>query len=200
MRIYPDGQILYSVRCVLHLFLFTAHISTRSQTFDGNVVSNGSVQLPNGHTNVPLGLGLLRLHNYRYRLRMDAKSTCSTEERLSGLIAEFPPHERQHDSVHEFYEHWYELDYVSALTITHFKGTYSCLRLVLALQRSFAYYILHLYLPSTMLVIVSWVSFWLERTAVPARVTLGVTTLLTMTAQVKLSQSILLKVFLGHRR
>ncbi|KAK6048380.1 Neurotransmitter-gated ion-channel transmembrane region [Cooperia oncophora] len=34
-----------------------------------------------------------------------------------------------------------------------------------------------------MLVIVSWVSFWLDRTAVPARVTLGVTTLLTMTTQ-----------------
>jgi anionic glutamate receptor len=34
-----------------------------------------------------------------------------------------------------------------------------------------------------MLVIVSWVSFWLPRTAVPARVTLGVTTLLTMTTQ-----------------
>ncbi|VDO52915.1 unnamed protein product [Onchocerca flexuosa] len=34
-----------------------------------------------------------------------------------------------------------------------------------------------------MLVIVSWVSFWLDRTAIPARVTLGVTTLLTMTTQ-----------------
>uniref|UniRef100_A0A0M3I2E2 Neur_chan_memb domain-containing protein n=1 Tax=Ascaris lumbricoides TaxID=6252 RepID=A0A0M3I2E2_ASCLU len=34
-----------------------------------------------------------------------------------------------------------------------------------------------------MLVIVSWVSFWLDRTAVPARITLGVTTLLTMTTQ-----------------
>lgn len=48
----------------------------------------------------------------------------------------------------------------------------------------YSYYLLQLYVPSSMLVIVSWVSFWLDRTAVPARVTLGVTTLLTMTTQV----------------
>ncbi|CCD69051.1 Ig-like domain-containing protein [Caenorhabditis elegans] len=62
-------------------------------------------------------------------------------------------------------------------------GTYSCLRTVLELRRQFSYYLLQLYIPSTMLVIVSWVSFWLDRGAVPARVTLGVTTLLTMTTQ-----------------
>ncbi|KAI1705759.1 neurotransmitter-gated ion-channel ligand binding domain-containing protein [Ditylenchus destructor] len=62
-------------------------------------------------------------------------------------------------------------------------GAYSCLRTILQLQRQFSYYLLQLYIPSTMLVIVSWVSFWLDRTAVPARVTLGVTTLLTMTTQ-----------------
>uniref|UniRef100_A0A914D0N0 Ig-like domain-containing protein n=1 Tax=Acrobeloides nanus TaxID=290746 RepID=A0A914D0N0_9BILA len=62
-------------------------------------------------------------------------------------------------------------------------GEYSCLRTTLQLQRQFSYYLLQLYIPSTMLVIVSWVSFWLDRSAVPARVTLGVTTLLTMTTQ-----------------
>lgn len=35
-----------------------------------------------------------------------------------------------------------------------------------------------------MLVIVSWVSFWLDPNAVPARVALGVTTLLTMATQI----------------
>jgi len=59
-------------------------------------------------------------------------------------------------------------------------GEYSCLRTSLVLRREFSYYLLQLYIPSSMLVIVSWVSFWLDKDSVPARVTLGVTTLLTM--------------------
>ena len=35
-----------------------------------------------------------------------------------------------------------------------------------------------------MLVIVSWVSFWLDPKSIPARVSLGVTTLLTMATQI----------------
>lgn len=50
-------------------------------------------------------------------------------------------------------------------------------------MREYSYYLLQLYIPSFMLVIVSWVSFWLDKDAVPARVSLGVTTLLTMTTQ-----------------
>ncbi|CAJ0593434.1 unnamed protein product, partial [Cylicocyclus nassatus] len=62
-------------------------------------------------------------------------------------------------------------------------GTYSCLRTIIELKREFSYYLLQLYIPSFMLVAVSWVSFWLDKDSVPARVTLGVTTLLTMTTQ-----------------
>ncbi|KAF8366079.1 hypothetical protein PRIPAC_83908, partial [Pristionchus pacificus] len=62
-------------------------------------------------------------------------------------------------------------------------GVYSCLRTEIELKREFSYYLLQLYIPSFMLVAVSWVSFWLDKDSVPARVTLGVTTLLTMTTQ-----------------
>ncbi|XP_014666584.1 PREDICTED: glutamate-gated chloride channel-like isoform X2 [Priapulus caudatus] len=70
--------------------------------------------------------------------------------------------------------------YCSSTTNT---GQYSCLRVTLKLKRQFSYYLLQLYIPSYMLVIVSWVSFWLDKEAVPARVSLGVTTLLTMATQ-----------------
>lgn len=82
-------------------------------------------------------------------------------------------------------------DFLSASTAglraTRFlSGEYSCLRVHLHFQRMFSYYLLQLYIPSFMLVIVSWVSFWVDKSSVPARVTLGVTTLLTITTQVRL--------------
>ncbi|XP_037071823.1 glutamate-gated chloride channel-like [Pollicipes pollicipes] len=62
-------------------------------------------------------------------------------------------------------------------------GEYSCLTVDLLFKREFSYYLIQIYVPCCMLVIVSWVSFWLDQNAVPARVSLGVTTLLTMATQ-----------------
>ena len=36
-------------------------------------------------------------------------------------------------------------------------------------------------MPASLIVVVSWLSFWIHRTATPARVALGITTVLTMT-------------------
>ena len=66
---------------------------------------------------------------------------------------------------------------------SYFTGEYSCLTVDLTFKREFSYYLLTIYVPCCMLVIVSWVSFWLDPNAVPARVSLGVTTLLTMSTQ-----------------
>ncbi|XP_050086010.1 glutamate-gated chloride channel isoform X3 [Anopheles aquasalis] len=71
-------------------------------------------------------------------------------------------------------------DYCNSKTNT---GEYSCLKVDLLFKREFSYYLIQIYIPCCMLVIVSWVSFWLDQGAVPARVSLGVTTLLTMATQ-----------------
>ncbi|XP_008543811.1 glutamate-gated chloride channel isoform X3 [Microplitis demolitor] len=74
----------------------------------------------------------------------------------------------------------YLTDYCNSKTNT---GEYSCLKVDLLFKREFSYYLIQIYIPCCMLVIVSWVSFWLDQSAVPARVSLGVTTLLTMATQ-----------------
>ena len=40
---------------------------------------------------------------------------------------------------------------------------------------------IQVYIPSSLIVVMSWVSFYLDRSSAPARVGLGVTTVLTVT-------------------
>lgn len=59
----------------------------------------------------------------------------------------------------------------------------SCLSVRLSLKRAIGHHLVQSYLPSILIVVISWVSFWLDVDAIPARVTLGVTTLLTISAE-----------------
>jgi glycine receptor alpha-3 len=60
-------------------------------------------------------------------------------------------------------------------------GNYSRLACDIQFVRSMGFYLIQIYIPSSLIVVISWVSFWINRNAAPARVSLGVTTVLTMT-------------------
>ena len=60
--------------------------------------------------------------------------------------------------------------------------------------RSMGYYLIQIYIPASLIVIISWVSFWLHRNATPARVALGVTTVLTMTTLMSSTNAALPKI------
>ncbi|XP_016400999.1 gamma-aminobutyric acid receptor subunit beta-1-like isoform X2 [Sinocyclocheilus rhinocerous] len=59
--------------------------------------------------------------------------------------------------------------------------SYPRLSLSFKLKRNIGYFILQTYMPSTLITILSWVSFWINYDASAARVALGITTVLTMT-------------------
>ncbi|KAL8562199.1 hypothetical protein ACOMHN_005184 [Nucella lapillus] len=60
---------------------------------------------------------------------------------------------------------------------------FTCIRAEFSLKRQYGYYMSQVYIPSMLVVILSWVSFWLDIDAVPARISLGLLTVLTMTTQ-----------------
>ncbi|KAG8579235.1 hypothetical protein GDO81_010770 [Engystomops pustulosus] len=60
-------------------------------------------------------------------------------------------------------------------------GIYPRLTLYFVLKRNIIYFILETYIPSSLLVILSWISFWISQSSVPARTCFGVTTVLAMT-------------------
>ncbi|XP_057288092.1 gamma-aminobutyric acid receptor subunit rho-2 [Pezoporus wallicus] len=59
-------------------------------------------------------------------------------------------------------------------------GWYNRLYINFTLRRHIFFFLLQTYFPATLMVMLSWVSFWIDRRAVPARVSLGITTVLTM--------------------
>ncbi|KAK6173397.1 hypothetical protein SNE40_016856 [Patella caerulea] len=75
-----------------------------------------------------------------------------------------------------------------------FEVNHTCISVHFHLARNPGFYLLHVYIPSILIVIISWVSFWLSKDAVTARASLGILTILTMTTQTTSSVASLPKV------
>lgn len=60
-----------------------------------------------------------------------------------------------------------------------FSGNYSSLSFNLHLAREMGFYMMDYFIPSVMIVAISWVSFWLQADAAPPRIMLGTSTMLT---------------------
>lgn len=148
VRIFPDGEILYSIRISLTL---ACPMDLRLYPLDKQVC-------------------VLQIASYGW-----AKDDLIYQWKEKDPVQVVP-------GLHlpRFTLEQYKSAYCDVITNT---GKYSCLKVELIFKREFSYYLLTIYVPCCMLVIVSWVSFWLDQNAIPARVSLGVTTLLTMSTQ-----------------
>ncbi|KAI0234379.1 Gamma-aminobutyric acid receptor alpha-like [Lamellibrachia satsuma] len=60
-------------------------------------------------------------------------------------------------------------------------GEFSVLYVNFALRRHTGYFLINIYVPCSLLVVLSWVGFWINREATSDRIALGITVVLTMT-------------------
>ncbi|XP_069989689.1 glutamate-gated chloride channel [Penaeus vannamei] len=148
IRIYPNGDVLYSIRISMTL-------------------------------SCPMNLKLYPLDTQVCQLLM-ASYGWTTDDLLFLWEENEPIQVTKNLYLPRFTLEHFVPAYCNSKTNT---GEYSCLQVNLIFKREFSYYLIQYYIPCCMLVIVSWVSFWLDQYAVPARVALGVTTLLTMSTQ-----------------
>ncbi|XP_059833339.1 gamma-aminobutyric acid receptor subunit gamma-4-like isoform X1 [Hypanus sabinus] len=73
-------------------------------------------------------------------------------------------------------------------------GDYTVMTVYFDLSRRMGYFAIQTYIPCILTVVLSWVSFWIKRDSTPARTTLGITTVLTMTTLSTISRKALPKV------
>lgn len=71
-------------------------------------------------------------------------------------------------------------NYTTDCTIEYSTGNFTCIQIVFNLRRRLGYHLFHTYIPSALIVVMSWIAFWIKPEAIPARVTLGVMSLLTL--------------------
>ncbi|XP_075457779.1 gamma-aminobutyric acid receptor subunit pi isoform X3 [Ascaphus truei] len=81
----------------------------------------------------------------------------------------------------QLFQYTVERYYTKAAIGYYETGNYPRLALHFVLQRNITYFILETYIPAILLVILSWVSFWISMSSVPSRTGIGVTTVLAMT-------------------
>ena len=68
-------------------------------------------------------------------------------------------------------------------------GTFPGLVATFRVERIFGYFLLQTYLPTILIVIISWVSFFISMDNISARISLSVTTVLTMATQLSGSKA-----------
>ncbi|EDO47783.1 predicted protein, partial [Nematostella vectensis] len=73
-------------------------------------------------------------------------------------------------------------------------GNWSGVKATFAFERTYSYFIYHVYAPSAIIVVISWIGFVLPRDKPPARITLGVTSVLTIVTVLNMLSNTVAKV------
>ena len=105
----------------------------------------------------------------------------SSDHSNEQLILAWANHKMQiYDSFHMTKFNLNEWEYKDNQTINFEDEIFSKISVEFYLERRWGLYLLDTYFPSALFVCISWLSFWVQINAAPARITLGVTTMLTL--------------------
>ena len=70
---------------------------------------------------------------------------------------------------------------IFSFSIVFLLGNFSTLAAVFRFKRQLVFYLFQDFIPTVLIVALSWVGFWIDERSVPARVSLGITTVLALT-------------------
>ncbi|XP_041336354.1 gamma-aminobutyric acid receptor subunit rho-1 isoform X1 [Pyrgilauda ruficollis] len=167
LRVQPDGKVLYSLssECRLQCFVNAGE----GQRLPDRVTVTAMCNMDFSRFPLDTQTCSLEIESYAYTeddlmlYWKNGNDSLKTDERIS--LSQF--------LIQEFHT-------TTKLAFYSSTGWYNRLYINFTLRRHIFFFLLQTYFPATLMVMLSWVSFWIDRRAVPARVPLGITTVLTM--------------------
>ncbi|ELU08089.1 hypothetical protein CAPTEDRAFT_148069 [Capitella teleta] len=197
LRIRPNGEILYSMRitikasCPMYLHYFPIDVQscplqfgsyayTKEQVvYEWKLGANQSIE-----TALDMQLSQFDLVRTPADTLVMSNNNISTGNTIFGLLAfslspscyldkECKKEKKREES--------FSLKPYLGEKSRRIASEYSTLRVNFVLQRHMGYFLIQVYVPCTLIVVLSWVSFWINREAVEDRVNLGILAELTLT-------------------
>uniref|UniRef100_A0A8C9LJV2 Gamma-aminobutyric acid receptor subunit gamma-2 n=1 Tax=Piliocolobus tephrosceles TaxID=591936 RepID=A0A8C9LJV2_9PRIM len=200
LRIWNDGRVLYTLRltidaeCQLQLHNFPMDEHSCPLEFSSWSHSVAQAGVCSG------------VISARCSLCFWGSSDPSTSaSRVAGILDGYPREEIVYQWKRSSVEvgdtrSWrlYQFSFVGLRNTTEVvkttSGDYVVMSVYFDLSRRMGYFTIQTYIPCTLIVVLSWVSFWINKDAVPARTSLGITTVLTMTTLSTIARKSLPKV------
>uniref|UniRef100_A0AAY3ZXK0 Gamma-aminobutyric acid receptor subunit alpha-2 n=1 Tax=Denticeps clupeoides TaxID=299321 RepID=A0AAY3ZXK0_9TELE len=190
LRIMENGTLLYTMRCVF-ILLHQAHFTVLMHEINAVTVEKYVWMCVESHllclcvrltvqAECPMHLEDFPMDSHSCPLKFGSYAYTTTEvtyiwtRNASDSVQVAPDGSRlnQYDLMGQT---------VNKEIIKSSTGEYTVMMAHFHLKRKIGYFVIQTYLPCIMTVILSQVSFWLNRESVPARTVFGVTTVLTMT-------------------
>nr|XP_012778328.1 gamma-aminobutyric acid receptor subunit rho-2 isoform X1 [Maylandia zebra] len=166
LRVFPDGHVLYSLRVTVTAAcnMDFSRFPLDSQTCTLELESCPAMFIQMTAVSIPTFCPADAYTDEDLMLYWKSgDESLSTDDRIS--LSQF--------LIQKFHT-------TSRLAFYSSTGWYNRLYINFTLRRHIFFFLLQTYFPATLMVMLSWVSFWIDRRAVPARVSLGITTVLTM--------------------
>ncbi|XP_073670950.1 glycine receptor, alpha 4b isoform X1 [Paramisgurnus dabryanus] len=190
LRIFQNGNVLYSIRLTL---ILSCPMNLKNFPMD---IQTCTMQLESCKTFSTIHIFYFSFIFLFYIPMTHSLSFCSVGYTMNDLIFQWlddgPVQVAEDLALPQFVlKEEKDLGYCTKHYNT---GKFTCIEVKFHLERQMGYYLIQMYIPSLLTVILSWISFWINMDAAPARVGLGITTVLTMTTQSSGSRASLPKV------
>ncbi|KAG6925396.1 gamma-aminobutyric acid type A receptor epsilon subunit [Chelydra serpentina] len=208
LRIWNDGKVLYTLRltieaeCLLQLQNFPMDTHSCPLVFSSygypreEIIYRWrrySIEVSDQRTWRLYQFDFTGLRNTSEVLRTGAGAKGFS--RISPLGKQEPRiRRREIQTGHCLISHPYRCETCPLGELTLHRGDYMVMTVSFDLSRRMGYFAIQTYIPCILTVVLSWVSFWIKRDSTPARTSLGITTVLTMTTLSTISRKHLPRV------